>query len=66
MTKLFGYNSQHECQTTQQVLVRKSVQKFKFEAAEMILDPLRDNVHSHLPHAKRPMAVKGGGGGGGV
>ena len=25
----------------------------------------RDNVHSHLRHAKRPMAVRGGGGGGG-
>ena len=24
----------------------------------------RDNVHSHLRHAKRPMAVRGGGGGG--
>ena len=23
---------------------------------------LRDNVHSHLCHAKRPMAVRGGGG----
>ena len=26
---------------------------------------VRDNVHSHLCHAKRPMAVMGGGGGGG-
>ena len=26
---------------------------------------IRDNVHSHLRHAKRPMAVRGGGGGGG-
>ena len=25
----------------------------------------RDNVHSHLRHAKRPMVVRGGGGGGG-
>ena len=25
----------------------------------------RDNVHSHLRHAKRPMAVRGGGGGAG-
>ena len=25
----------------------------------------KGNVHSHLRHAKRPMAVKGGGGGGG-
>ena len=24
---------------------------------------VRDNVHSHLRHAKRPMAVRGGGGG---
>ena len=24
----------------------------------------RDNAHSHLRHAKRPMAVGGGGGGG--
>ena len=30
---------QHEWQTMQQVLARKSVQKTKFEAAEMIVDP---------------------------
>ena len=31
-----------------------------------LLYPLRDNVHSHLRHAKRPMVVRGVGGGVGV
>ena len=49
-----------------------SYRKFR-KRAQIFLDRLyytlcvylRDNVHSHLHHAKRPMAVGGGGGGGG-
>ena len=42
----FGIFSASEWQTTQQVLARKNVQKTKFEAAEMILDPWNQQVDS--------------------
>ena len=35
---------QYEWQTMQQVLAQKNVQKIKFEAAEMILDPWNQQV----------------------
>ena len=38
---------------------------FKSEGNSFQFPHPRDNVHSHLRHAKRPMAVRGGGGGGG-
>ena len=38
---------------------------FKSEGNSFQFPRPGDNVHSHLRHAKRPMAVRGGGGGGG-
>ena len=45
---------------------RKTWKRTKISASLSQQTIFRDNVHSHLRYAKRPMAVRGGGGGGGL
>ena len=50
----FAYEFLHEFKTKGKIRARN----FKFHIFDNYM--VRDNVHSHLRHAKRPMAVRGG------
>ena len=52
-------NKTHAKKTTQ---MTNKIQIYKLNVAFTNVGLFRDNVHSHLRHAKRPMAVRGGGG----